>query len=422
MTEQGDEGRISDPFMPLRRAALNPLPELAAVRSASPVTRLEFPFGIKAWLITGYPEAKSVLGNHRAFSNDFANVTAMSGGLATAEQNPGGLGMADPPQHTRLRKMLTPEFTMRRLRRLLPRIEQIVTDLLDAMATAQRPLDLVQSFAIPLPSLVICELLDVPYPDREQFQRLSGSRFDIFGGTGTGLEAISESLAFMQELVDAQRSRPGDGLLGMLIRTYGDEISDAELAGLADGVLIGGHETTASMLALGALLLLTNPEYAALVRAIDDPAATAIPGSAGDHAAGEAIHRVVEEMLRYLTVVQMAFPRFARSDITVGGQQIKAGELVLCSLLAADRDPALAGAAGGDLEAFDPRRAPTQHLAFGHGIHRCVGSELARMELRLAYPMLLRRFPGLRLAVPPAELTFREYSIVYAVEALPVTW
>jgi cytochrome P450 len=444
MTEQS----ITDAFMPLRRAGLDPLPELAAVRAATPVTKLEFPFGISAWLVTGYQESRAVLGDHGGFSNDFANVTAVTGGMATADQDPGGLGMADPPKHTRLRKMLTPEFTMRRLRRLLPRIEQIVNNLLDDMERAGQsgqPVDLVQAFAMPLPSLVICELLDVPYPDREQFQRLSGSRFDIFGGAGTGLEAISESLSYMRELVDAQRKNPGDGLLGMLIRTYGDDITDEELAGLADGVLIGGHETTASTLALGALLLLTNPQYADLVRragakagdaavvadAVGADGATDAGSNAGDGASGvdsvtddgatgeDAIHRVVEELLRYLTVVQMAFPRFARTDVEVAGQHIKAGEMVLCSLSAADRDPALAA---GDLEAFDPRRAPTQHLAFGYGIHRCVGSELARMELRLAYPMLLRRFPNLRLAVPAADLTFREYSIVYAVEELPVTW
>ena len=393
-----------DPFMPLRRTGLDPLPELAELRRSTPVRKLEFPFGISAWLVSGYAEAKAVLGDATGFSNDFSGVTAVTGGAATADQNPGGLGMADPPVHTRLRKMLTPEFTMRRLQRLTPRITAIVDELLDGMAAAGSPVDFVQSFAMPLPSLVICELLDVPYPDREAFGKLSGARFDIFGGAGTGLEAISESLAYMGELVKQQRAEPGDGLLGMLIRTYGDAIDDRELAGLADGVLIGGHETTASMLALGAIALLNSPEHAALVRDGD----------------ADTVHRAVEELLRYLTVVQVAFPRFAREDIEVAGQQIKAGEMVLVSLSGANRDRALG--AGADLERFDPTRAPTSHYAFGYGIHRCVGSELARMELRIAYPALLRRFPTLRLDRPLSEIGFREYSVVFGVEDLPVAW
>lgn len=310
--------------------------------------------------------------------------------------------MADPPVHTRLRKMLTPEFTMRRLARLTPRITQIVGDLLDTMQATGAPVDFVQSFAMPLPSLVICELLDVPYPDREAFGKLSGARFDIFGGAGTGLDAISESLEYMGGLVRQQRAAPGDGLLGMLIRTYGDEIDDTELAGLADGILIGGHETTASMLALGAIALLSSPEHAAVMRGGDD----------------ESVRAAVEELLRYLTVVQVAFPRFAREDIEVAGQQIKAGEMVLCSLSGANRDPAM----GENLDMLDLARPPTSHLAFGHGIHRCVGSELARMELRIAYPALLQRFPALKLDRPLSEIDFREYSVVFGVEDLPVSW
>lgn len=392
----------SDPFFILRRRGLDPVPELAELRAEAPVYKAQFPFGISAWIVAGYAEAKAVLGNSKDFSNDFANLTAVTGGGAAAEQNPGGLGMADPPAHTRLRKMLTPEFTMRRLQRLTPRITAIVERLLDDMERDGAPVDFVQSFAMPLPSLVICELLDVPYPDREAFTTFSSARFDIFGGAGTGLEAITESLAYMGKLVTQQRADPGDGLLGMLIRTYGDEIDDRELAGLADGVLVGGHETTASMLALGAITLLTNPEFAELMRDGDE----------------DTVHRAVEELLRYLTVVQVAFPRFARVDVQVGGEQIKAGEMVLCSLSGADRDPAWEP----DPETFDPRRAATSHLAFGHGIHRCIGSELARMELRIAYPALLRRFRTLALDVPLSEVAFREYSVVYGVDSLPVAW
>lgn len=404
MTELSPEqvDAADDPFAFLRRGGLDPVPELGALRATRPVAKLQFPLGISAWLVSGYAEAKAVLGNSKAFSNDFSHLMAMPGSGADEQHNPGGLGMADPPVHTRLRKMLTPEFTVHRLHRLAPRITTIVGNLLDGMEQTGAPADLVQAFAMPLPSLVICELLDVPYPDRAAFQKFSAARFDVFGGAGTGLDAISESLAYMGGLVTQQRAEPGDGLLGMLIRTYGDEIDDTELAGLADGVFVGGHETTASMLALGAIVLLSNPEFAAVMRD-------------GDEA---AVHRAVEELLRYLTVVQVAFPRFAKEDVEVGGEQIRSGEMVLVSLSAADRDPAL----GENLDRCDAAREPVSHLAFGHGIHRCVGSELARMELRIAYPALLRRFAGLHLVDSLGDIAFRQYSVVYGVDALPVAW
>lgn len=396
-----------DLFTPLRRHGLDPTDDLARLREHTPVRKLEFFLNISAWVVSDYSLVKATLGDTSSFSNDFQKLAAASGGAAGADQNPGGLGMSDPPEHTRLRKMLTPEFTMRRLRRLAPRIDEIIRGLLDDMEHAGSPADLVAAFAVPLPSLVICELLDVPYPDRAEFQSLSSARFDMFGGAGSGLDAISESLQYMHTLVTRQRRDPGDGLLGMLIRNHGDELSDDELAGLADGVLIGGHETTASMLALGTITLLTHPEAAAVARSGDS----------------EAMHRLVEELLRYLSVVQVAFPRIARHDTEIGGQLIRAGEVVLCSLAGANRDSACVTDTGR-IEAgrIDPRRAPSPHLAFGHGIHRCIGSELARMELRAAYPALFRRFPDLRLDRPLAELAFREYSVVYGLEDLPVAW
>lgn len=385
-------------LMPLRRTGLDPVPELGARRDGEPVCKLPVPFGLNVWLVTGHEEAKAVLGDAKSFSNDFGNLVGKAG--TAADDNPGGLGFADPPVHTRLRKLLTPEFTMRRLSRLKPGIEAIVNERLDAMAAAEGPVDLVEQFALPIPSLVICDLLGVPYADREEFQHHAVARFDLFGGAGASLGAISESLDYLLGVVRRERERPGDGLLGMIITEHGDEVSDAELAGLADGVLTGGFETTASMLSLGALVLLNDPDTFKLVRDDDD-----------------AVGRVVEELLRYLTVVQVAFPRFAREEVEVAGVRIGQGDMVLCSLSGANRDHVL----GTGMEAFDSAREPTSHLAFGYGVHRCVGAELARMELRAAYPALVRRFPRMRLAVRQEELTFRKASIVYGVESLPVT-
>lgn len=386
-------------LLPLKRTGLDPVPEMGALREREPVSLLKLPFGIRGWLVSGYDESKFVLGAAGSFSSDFTHLVGKAG--ITAEQNPGGLGFADPPAHTRLRKMLTPEFTGHRLRRLAPRIDAIVAGQLDEMAriaAEHGQVDLVQSFALPIPSLAICELLGVPYEDRADFQRLSTTRFDFLGGIEGSLGAISESLTYLLDMVKRQRAEPGDGMLGMLVRQHGDDISDQELAGLADGLLTGGLETTTSMLALGAIVLLRDPELRRSLIAHD-----------------AAVDPFVDELLRYLTVVQIAFPRIARTDITVGDRRIEAGDLVFCSLSAANR--------GGDpgLDRFDPTRASRPHLAFGHGIHRCVGAELARMELRTAYPALLRRFPDIAQATDLDALEYRKLSFVFGVESLPVT-
>ncbi|MEV8441983.1 cytochrome P450 [Actinosynnema sp. NPDC051121] len=376
-------------LVPLKRDGVVPVAELERMREAGAVHRIPVPFGLRVWLVTGQDEAKKVLSDTGAFSNDYARLGAAVGRL---EQSPGGLGFADPPDHTRLRKLLTPEFTMRRLSRLVPRIDAIVTERLDAMEAVDGPVDLVKEFALPIPSLTICELLGVPYEDRDRFQELAAARFDLFGGAGQALGAISESLSYMEEIVRRERRSPGDGLIGSIIRQHGDDVSDVELAGLADGVLTGGFDTTASMLALGAIVLLKDDAARAAMR--DDDAAAA---------------PLVEELLRHLSVVQVAFPRFARHALRVGEQQIEEGDVVVVSLSAANREEA---------SEFDAGRTSSSHLAFGFGAHRCVGAELARMELRAAYPALLRRFPNLRLAAErPA---FRTASIVHGVDSLYV--
>jgi cytochrome P450 len=388
-------------YMPLlfARDVLDPISELTARRESEPVSVLELPFGIKAYLVTGYEAAKEVLGDATTFSNAFGNLGESD------EQDPGGLGMTDPPYHTKLRRLLTPEFTVRRLRRLQPRIDAIVAEQLDAIEAAGPPADLVHLFALPIPSLVICELLGVPYSDRDDFQALSTARFDLAGGESP-LDTIGTSLDYLQTLVLRERADPGEGLLGMLIRGHGNELTDRELAGIADGILTGGHETTASSLSLGVLALLQSPEYFAQLGGADS----------------DAVHRAVEELLRYLTVVQVAFPRFARTEIQIGGVTVPAGQMVLVSLSAADRDAILVAEGHPSMDDFDPTRPASSHLAFGYGIHRCVGAELARMELRAAFPALARRFPTLRLAVPTADLAFRNSSIVYSVPTLPVAW
>ncbi|NLU69188.1 cytochrome P450 [Streptomyces sp. HNM0574] len=411
--KQGGQGGIDASTLALlpeellthfRRDGLDPEPLGEDDREGPGLRKVSLPLGLDAWIVTGYDEVRQVLGTVDAFSNDFTSFSGTPAALR--KHNPGGLGFSDPPEHTRLRRILTPEFTVRRLRRLQPRIQEIIDEQLDAMEAAADAdptahIDLVSAFAWPIPSLTICELLGVPTEDRHEFQRLSTDRFDLLAGVEAGLGTVSDSLSYLEGIVAEQRRDPGDGLLGMIVRTHGDEVSDHELLGLADGVLTGGLETSASMLALGSLMLLQNGTAHERMR----------DGDAGD------VDALVEELLRHLSVVQMAFPRFARRDVEIGGRRIASGDIVLCSLLRADRDEGL----GKALDAFDPERGKLPHMAFGHGIHRCVGAELARMELRAAYPSLLRRFPDIRLAVPQSELSFRKLSIVYGMESMPVT-
>ncbi|WP_340538892.1 cytochrome P450 [Nocardioides sp. GXZ039] len=387
--------------MPLKRDGLDPLPEMAKVRADEPVTKLATLFGKNIWLVSGYSEAREALADRDAYSNDIGQFVSQDG--RSDEEQIGGLGMTDPPLHTALRRYLTPEFTMRRLARLEPEIERVVHERLDAMEAAGPDVDLVKEFAFPVPFQVICELLGLPVEDRERFFALGVARFDLTQGGSGAFGAAAHTREFLIKAVAAQRDNPGDGLIGGLIKEHGDTLDDLTLGGIADGVFLGGYETSASMLALGAYLLAENPEAMELLR--------------GDPADREPVDRIVEELLRHLTVVQLAFLRFAKRDLELGGKQIKEGDPVAISLLGANRDPEMAGA---DPDTFDPHREPTRHLAFGHGMHRCVGAELARMELRIALRALAERFPDLQVTARRDDLDFRKLSAVYGVEELPV--
>jgi cytochrome P450 len=385
---------------PLDRQLADPHPRVGEMRATDPVSKLVTFMGMEVWLVTGDTEARAVLGDRTSYSTDVRPYYGKSG---SDGGDIGGLGFTDPPEHTRLRKLLTPEFTMRRLARLKPAIDRIIEQQLDeterVAAENDGQVDLVKTFAFPIPFLVICELLGLRDEDRETFRKLGSARFDVSSGGGAIMGAVGASRDFLFAECGRQRTEPGPGLIGQIIREHGDEITDFDLGGLADGAFTGGLETSASMLALGTIVLLGRPElYAGMA---DDPA-TVTP--------------TVEELLRHLSVVQVAFPRFAKDDVVVGGHKIRKGSCVMVHLPAADRDPRTYPA--GDR--LDPARATASHLAFGYGFHRCVGAELARMELRAAYPALARRFPDLSLAVPAEDLAYHAKSIVYGVESVPV--
>lgn len=387
---------------PLRRDVTAPSARLQATREADPVQRLVRLFGMEVWLVTGDAECREVLADTTSYSTDIRPYMGRSG--SATDGDIGGLGFTDPPDHTRLRRLLVPEFTMRRLQRLAPMIQRVVDQQLDELekaevASADGVVDLVPTVAFPVPFLVICDLLGLPDEKRETFRSLATARFDVTGGGPGTLGAIGGSRGFLMAEVARQRLEPGPGLIGQLIREHGDEITDFELGGLADGVFTGGLETSASMLALGTAHLLERRDLWDRLRA--DP--TIVPA-------------VVDELLRLLSVVQVAFPRFARRDVVVGGHAIAEGAVVLCSLPAANRDRRT-----GRGDELDLDRAGTGHLAFGHGFHRCVGAELARMELVTTFTTMSQRLPELALAVPPADLDYRALSIVFGVESVPVT-
>lgn len=386
---------------PLQRIALDPVPRLRQARADGEVTKLARLLGLNIWLVTGDRAARHVMSDAGAFSNDLRHL------MGTRKRNDaeqvGGLGMTDAPEHTRLRKMLTPEFTKRRLARLQTSIDEVVAESLDAMEADGPVVDLVESFGFQIPFRVICDLLGMPEVDRAAFRSLGSARFDLSEGSAGSFGAAVTSRSFLIDLTtrlrDAERGG-NEGLIAALLDKHGADFDDVELGGMADGVFLGGYETSASMLSLGTFALLSNPEYFRLLREGID----------------EDVDAIVEELLRYVCPVQLAFPRFARHDMDLYGHRVVQGDVVLLSLSGANRDPQAHPAA----DAFDPTQPGAGHLSFGHGLHRCVGAELARMELRTALRGLATRFPELSLACEPDELEFTELSAVYSVARLPV--
>jgi cytochrome P450 len=390
----------------MRRDAFNPTPELREIRETTGVRTVVNAFGMTVYLVTRHDDIKEVLSDHDRFSNARPPGFVVPGAPTVSDEELAGaragnlLGL-DPPEHQRLRRMLTPEFTIRRMKRLEPRIVEIVDQQLDAMETAGPPADLVGSFALTVPSLVICELLGVPYDDRGDFQRRSARQLDLSIPIPERLDLQRQGRAYMQSLVGRSRQHPGDDILGMLVREHGAELTDDELIGVASLLLLAGHETTSNMLGLGTLALLRHPDQLAAVR--DDP---------------DAVGPAVEELLRWLSIVHSAIPRITTTDVEIAGVPITAGELVFVSLPSGNRDPGFTDSP----EMLDISRGAPGHLAFGHGVHHCLGAPLARMEMRVAFPALLQRFPRLALAEDFDDVQFRSFHFIYGLKSLEVAW
>ncbi|MEU2725734.1 cytochrome P450 [Streptomyces smyrnaeus] len=368
--------------------------------SEEPLRRMRCADGHIGWLVTGHAAARAVLSDPR-FSSRYELLHPPIPMPGLPEQLPpapvGDIIGLDAPEHTRYRRLLTGKFTVRRMRRLTERVQHFTAECLDAMEQAGPTADLVAAFAQPVPALMICELLGVPYADRERFQSQVAALFDQTAEVEAKGDAYTALSHYLNELVLAKRAEPTDDLLSDLTTS---DLTDEELAGIGGLLLAAGLDTTANMLGLGTFALLSNPDQLDALRA--DPAL-----------AGQT----VEELLRYLSVAD-PIPRAALEDVEVEGRLIRTGETVTVSVQAANRDPRRFP----DPDRLDLHRGATGHLAFGHGAHQCLGQQLARVEMTVAFPALFARFPTLRLAVPPQEVPLRDRSNIYGVVSLPVTW
>ena len=380
----------------------DPPATLLDARRHGPISRFPFPDGHQGWMITGYDLVRSMLADSRFSSRKelMRHHPAMDlTGIEVPPAPPGEFLLTDEPLHSRYRKPLVGRFTARRMRLLTERVEQITAEHLDAMAQAGPPADLVSAYARPIPAMMICELLGVPYQDRGAFQRDVESFMDGETSDEELMAAYTGVQRYIANLVAQKRAHPTDDILSELTDT---DLTDEELRGIGVILLAAGFDTTANTLALGTFALLRNPDQLAALR--DDPSLT---------------DGAVEELLRYLSVAKM-FVRVALEDVEMGGQTIEAGSVVFVSYHTANRDPDRFD----DPHVLDIRRPDAgRHLAFGHGIHQCLGAQLARMEMRVALPALLRRFDTLRLAVPADEVPLRpETADIFGVKRLPVAW
>ncbi|MFE5737170.1 cytochrome P450 [Streptomyces celluloflavus] len=359
--------------------------------------------GRLAWVATKHETARKLLADPRLSSDrthvDFPATSPRFEGLR--DRRPAFIGM-DPPEHQAKRRMTISEFTVKRIKGMRTDIERIVHGFIDELLAAGPPADLVSRFALPVPSMVICRLLGVPYADHDFFQDAS-RRLVQSTDVASAVAARDDFEEYMDGLITKLQAEPGSGLLGSLVaeQLANGEIEREELISTALLLLVAGHETTASMTSLSVITLLEHPDQHAMLRA--DPGL--VPGA-------------VEELLRYLAIADLAGGRIATADIEIDGQLIRAGEGVIITNSIANRD----GSVFEDPDTFDVHRSARHHLAFGYGVHQCLGQNLARLELEVIITALFDRIPTLRLAVPVEQLTLRPGTTIQGVNELPVTW
>ncbi|HEV3358338.1 MAG TPA: cytochrome P450 [Pseudonocardiaceae bacterium] len=402
------DARPNSTFPVLRRCPVAAPEEYGQLREEGPLVKVTTVAGQQVWWATTHGTARAILADPRFSSDRTRDGYPLFFTDAKVRENVRNqprfvmIGM-DGADHSRTRRSAIGEFTVKRLAALRPRIQEIVDEFVDEMlAREDRPVDLVQALSLPIPSLVICELLGVPYADHDFFQQRSGKLLSRSTGPEQRQAVVTELRAYLGGLIDAKTAEPADDLLSRLIAKQ-QEIGDPdreELVGMAFLLLVAGHETTANMISLGTVGFLENPEQLAAIK--DDPA---------------KIPMAVEEMLRYFSIADMV-TRVAAQDVEIGGVTVKAGEGVIASTMSANRD----SGTFADADKLDIERGARHHVAFGYGPHQCLGQNLARQELEIVFETLFRRIPNLKLAASLEDIPFKDDGLVYGVHRLPVTW
>lgn len=391
------------PVIPVQRPArcpLHPPAEFVSWRDEPGLRRAMY-HGQPAWVVSRYRDIRAALLDPRLSADTIPASLKPESPDSTA---PVMFARIDDPEHNRLRRMMSRDFTFRRCESMRPPIQEMVDGFLDKMIGAGPPADLVRDFALPVPSLVIALLLGVPAEDLELFQRNSTLGLEVGTPDEVRAQAFAEMYVYIQQLVEHRAHDPGDDLISRLVTDY---VATGELTretAAMDGVvmMLAGHETSANMISLGTVALLDHPDVFERL------------GQTDEHA---VVVNIVEELMRYLSIVHSQVDRVATEDFVLGGQPIRAGDMVLMNLPAGNWDTEFVD----NPEVFDADRNTRGHLGFGYGVHQCIGQNLARVEMQVAFATLARRLPGLRLAAPPDELKFKEADI-YGMKELPVSW
>src|SRR5215203_2764275 len=388
------------------RCPFAPPPQVLEMGEAKPLSRVRIWDGSTPWLITGHTVARELFADSRVSVDDrrqgFPHWNEHM--LSTVHKRPRSVFTSDAEEHTRFRRMLSKPFTFKRVEGLRTTIQQVTDESIDAILAGPQPADIVAKLALPVPTKVISDMLGVPYEDHEFFQEHANAGLARYAAADAMQKGAMSLHQYLVNLVEEKQANPSeDAVSDLAERVTAGEISVKEAAQLGTGLLIAGHETTANMIGIGILALLENPEQAALLRDSDDP---------------KLVANAVEELMRYLSIIQTGQRRIAIEDIEIGGETIRAGEGIVIDLAPANWDPA----AYPEPDKLDLGRDAGQQLGFGYGRHQCVGQQLARAELQIVFHTLLRRIPTLRLAVPFDEVPFKHDRLAYGVYELPVTW
>lgn len=393
------------PDYPFDRPALVPPPILDEIRTEEPFKKVRLWDGSVAWLVSRQEDFRAVLADNSFSVNPlipgFPNVSEARESLMVNEK-PTFIRL-DPPDHTLLRRMLSREFTQSKINQYRPMVQTVVDDLIEKMLQKGPPADLYHDFALPIPSIVISHILGVPYEDHGFFQDRGSKKLAFNAHPDVPVEAAAEMRDYIDQLISKKERKPGDDLLSRLVdeQIRPGQLPRDEAVRMAELLLIAGHETTANMIALGTLSLLLDRAQFDYLR--EDPGLSP---------------RAVEEMLRFHSIVQYGLSRVATEDVEINGHQIRKGEGVISLINAANWDPSV----HPKPEYFDVRKKRTMHVAFGFGIHQCLGQPLARLEMDVVFSTLTQRLPTLDLAIAPGAIEYKRKALVYGVEALPVTW